>query len=392
MPDITPSFVMQYERRMRAITENSYAGRLAADVTWWNKVMRTTNIEGKSERITWLLDTAVIEPIGPTGSGGLSFEGMATQSAEYPTFKHGKGIVIQRDQLEDLDGTGLDQAAKWSENIGNETAYYPQVLATQLILNGSATTGEANAYDGVPYFIGNTSSTIGGISVVGHPYNPYKPQLGGYSNWLTGGASGAYPGACPIDESVPVDTALYNLGKAIAYIQSVKQANGRDPRFLRVKNIVAAPRMAPRLRQLLDAKFLAQAASSGGGAADVAALISGWGLGEPIIAHEFGSSFTYKFSQPFVEASSGNVKMKKGTATGSDTTYYLLCEEMQSTQLGGLLHVLRKPFKVNYYTGDAGGVGMDAILDRMDEFEYHCKGRMSAQYGHPYAMYKCSGS
>lgn len=393
MPEITPSFVMQYERRMKAITENSYAGRLAADTTWWNKIMRTTPIEGKSERITWLLDTAVIEPIGPTGSAGMPFESMVTQSAEYPTFKHGKGLIIQRDQLEDLDGTGLDQAAKWSDNIGNETAYYPQVLSTQLILNGSNTDGSANAYDGVPFFVGNTTSTIGGLSVVGHPYNPYNPSLGGYANWLTGAASGAYPGACPIDDvNTTPDVALYNLGKAIAYIQSVKQSNGRDPRFLRVEAIVAPPRMAPRLRELLNAKFLAQAAASGGGSGDVAALISGWGLGTPIIAHEFGSSFSYSFNQPFVQASSGNISYLPETVTGSDNTYYIICQEMRTTQLGGLLLVLRKPFKVNYYTGDSGGTAMSADLDRRDEFEYHCKGRMSAQYGHPFSIFKCSAT
>ena len=392
MPDITPTFVMQYERRMKAITENEYARRLASDKTWWTKIMRTTPIEGATERVTWLLDTATIEPIGPTGSAGLTFQNMVTQTTEYPTFKHGKGIRIMRDQLEDLNGTGLDEAAKWSENIGNETAYYPQVLATQLILNGTATDGSANAYDGVPFFIGNTTSTIGGVTVTGHPYNPYQPTLGGYSNWLTSSSSGSYPGACPIDESVTPDVALYNLGKAIAFIASVKMPNGRDPRFLTPTAIVVPPRMAPRLRELLGAKFLAQAAATGGGSGDVAALISGWGLGEPIVAHEFGASFTYSFQQPFVQASSGNVTYLPETVSGSDTTYYIICEEMRSTQLGGLLYVTRKPFKVNYYTGDAGGTGMDAILDRTDEFEYHCKGRMSGQYGHPYTIFKCSGS
>lgn len=387
MPEITPSFVMQYERRMRAITETEYVRRLAARNTWWNKVARLTPIEGKTERMTWFLDTATIEPIGPTGVGSLDFEGLVTQTAEYPTFKHGKGIRIQRDQLEDLDGTGLNQAAKWSENIGNETAYYPQRLFSQLVLNGAATDGSANAYDGVPFFADQSNP---------HPNNPFNTPAGYYANWLHGGASTIpgsgggtipYPGALAIDESVTTDVAVSNLGKAIAYIASLKMPNGIDPRFLTPKYILAPPRLAPRVRQITDAKFIAQAAATGGGGADVTALIEGWGLGTPVIAQELAASTNYSFPMPFM-ATGGNVSFKNETVTGSDTTWYMVCEEMQTTQLGGLLFVQRKPFKVNYYTGDAGGTGLDAILDRLDEFEYHVKGRMSAQYGHPYSIFR----
>lgn len=390
MPEITPSFVMQYERRMKAITENEYIRRLAAKNTWWNKVLRTTNIEGKTERITWLLQTAMIEPVGPTLSGGLTFEGLVTQTVEYPTFRHGKGIVVQRDQIEDLDGTGLNILAEWSSQIGNEMAYYPQRLATQLLLNGANTDGTANAYDGVPFFADQTE-TISGVT--GHPYNPYRPSLGGYANWCHGSANGVYPGALRIDDGVDVDDALVNLGKAIAYVSSLKMPNGVDPRFLTPTYLIAPPRMAPRLRQLMDAKFIAQVAGSGAGSADVAALIEGWGLGTPVIANELGEGFSYTAQMPFMAVDgSGNVNFKTETLEGSDTTWYLVCQEMSSTQLGGLLYVLRKQFKVNYYTGDSGGTGQDAVLDRANEFEYHVQGRMSCQYGHPYTIFRFDAS
>lgn len=390
MPTITPSFVMSYERRMRALTENEYVRMLAAKETWWNKVARTMNIEGATERITWLLNTAQIEPIGPTGTGSLAFEGLVTQTAEYPTFRHGKGIKVHRDQIEDLNGTGLNVLADWSMQIGVQMAYYPQKLMSQLLLNGANTDGSANAYDGVPFFADNTSNTIGGVSVKGHPYNPYRPSLGGYQNWLHGSPSGAYPGALPIDDSVSVDVALQNLGKAIAYISTNKMPNGVDPRFLTPAFIIAPPRMAPRVRQLLDAKFIAQTAGSGAGSADVVALISGWNLGTPIIAQELGASVTYNAKMPFM-ASGGNVQFKSEAVTGSDTTYYIVCQEMSSTMLGGLLFINRKPFAVTYYTGDNGGTAMSAELDRTNEFEYHCQGRMAAQYGHPYSIYRFDG-
>jgi hypothetical protein len=156
--------------------------------------------------------------------------------------------------------------------------------------------------------------------------------------------------------------------------------------------ILVPPRLGPRARQITDAKFIAQAAATGGGSGDVVALIEGWGLGTPIIAQELAASTSYSFKQPFVVASTGNTSYSDVTATGSDTTWYLVCQEMQSTQLGGLLYVRRKDFKVNYFTGDSGGTGVDAVLDRMNEFEYHVQGRMSAQYGHPYTIFRIDAS
>lgn len=388
MPEITPSFVFQYERRMRAITENEYARRLVAPHVWWNDVARVLPIEGKTERVTWLLDTATIEPIGPTGTGRLGFEELVTQTAEYPTFRHGRGISVQRDQIEDLDGTGLDILGKWSGDIGNEIAYYPQRLFTQLLLNGANTDGSANAYDAQPFFADNTTN-----AGVGHPYNPYATALGGYANWLHGAASGAYPGACPIDvtNAATVDIAFQNLQKVITWIASLKMPNGIDPRFLTPKFILIPPALTQRAFQITDAKFIAQAAgASGGGSSDIAAVLEAWGLGRPVICQELGAAFSYTAKMPFIVApnTGGQINFLTETVTGSNTTYYVVCQEMQTTQLGGLLLVTRKPFKVNYYTGDSGGTAMSEHLDRMNEFEYHVQGRIAAQYGHPYTIFR----
>lgn len=369
---------MGYEREMRVITETEYVRRLASGNIWWNKIARRMPIERLTERVTWFLETAMIEPVGPSGSGVIEFENLVTQTSEYPTFRHGKGIKVQRDQLEDLDGTGLNALSSWSAQVGNEMAYYPQRLMSQLLLNGANTDGSANAYDGVPFF--TTPSTP-------HPYNPFRASLGGYANWLTGSSSGTYPGAMPIDDSVTVDVALTNMSKALAYVQANKMPNGVDPRFLSPAYIIAPPRMAARLHQLTDAKFIAQAAASGGGSGDVAALISGFGLGVPVIAQEIGASTTYNTQMPFM-GTGGNVKYAAETLTGNDKTWYIVCQENASTQLGGMLYVSRKDFKVTYYTGDSGGTAMSEHLDRSNQLEYHVQGRMSAQYGHPFAVYR----
>lgn len=385
MPDITPSFTFEFERRMRAITEQEYARRMRD--AWWNKVCRTVNLEGKTERLAWILSTALIDPVGPSGVGDIAYESMVTQTTELASFRHAKGLRVGRDEIEDLEGTGLDFLSKWASDIGQETAYVPQRLAAQALLNGANTDGSANAYDGVAYFSDNSTNSLG---VKGHPYNPYRLSLGAYANWLHGSASGTYPGALPIDDSVTTDVALQNLGKAIAYIASVKMPNGVDPRKLKPSFLIVPPRMAPRVRQLTEAKFIAQAANSGGGAADVMALITGWGLGTPIVADEIQAAITYNFKMPFV--SSGTPTFLAESATGSDTTYYIVCEENMTTSLGGLLYCSRKPFKVNYYTGDSAGSIQQAELDRKNEFEYHVQGRVSVQYGHPYCIFRVDAS
>ncbi len=389
MPTITPTFQMQYERRMRAITENEYV-RLLSEM-WWNKVAKSITIDGARERLTWLLATAKIDRVGPTGTGSLTFEGMQTQTVDYLVGKHAAAIKVHRDQIEDLDGTGLNTLAEWSAQVGAQSAYYPQKMFSQLLLNGANTNGSAAAYDTVPFFADNTARTLGGNSVKGHPYNPFKTQLGGYTNWWKGSPSGSYPGALPIDDSVTTDVALTNLGKAIASVATVRMPNGEDPRMLKPVYMIAPPRMAPRVRQLHDAKVIAQAAATGGGGADVEALIRGWGLGEPVIAQELGAGTSYNFNTDYI-SSTGIAASSAESVTGSDTTWYLVCQEMASTQLGGLLFINRKPFKVNYYTGDMGGTAMSAELDRTDEFEYHCKGRMGAGYGHPYTIFRIDGS
>lgn len=410
---VTPSFVMQYERDMRVINETAYMSMLAGENYWANKVLKELDTDSKSTRVTWFLRTAMIEPIGPSGSGGMDFNGLVTQTVEYPTFKHGNGIRVQVDQLEDLDGTGLDELATWASDTGMQIAYYPQQLAAQALLNGANTDGTATTYDGLPFFMDNTVGTGNpsgdGEYSNGHYYNPFKPSLGGYYNWLHGSAVAAtanpvtghqyYPGALPIDDSVPVDTALQNLGKAIAYTLSIKQANGVQPRFLKVAFIMAPPRMAPRLRILMNAAFIAMqtAAASGsfgggGGSADVSAVISGFGLGKPIIAAELGANFTYSAQMPFSTANqvgntTGNITYLPETLTGSDTTWYLVMQENQSTQLGGLVHIKRKPFAIRYF-GEGGQSVLDQMLSRADEIEYQCKGRMSVQLGHPFAIFR----
>lgn len=357
MGALTPQFVMDLESRMQVIQENEYT-RFAANM-WWSRLMKRRPSSGRRELITFLLSTAMIEDFGVAG-GKQVFEDLVTKQFEFENRYAGTGLKLRRAQLEDTDGGGIDLAAEWSAQVGQYMAYWPQKSLVSLIKNG-ATSGY-NSYDAVTFF--NT----------GHPTHPFNTAKGYYANVFTGasGAGGAnandpnkntYPGAAPIDESVSLDTAFANIGKVCSYIRSIKMPNGDDPRFLRPTILMAGPRLGPRIAQLTGAKFIAQAASSGGGSADVEALIKFFGFAEPIVADELAGF-------------------------ESDTTYFIGCEQIGSSPIGSFIYSDREPFRVTYYTGQGGGNGVDAVLDRADELEWHLKGRNVSTYGHPYMFFK----
>lgn len=338
MPALTPSFVYDLESRMRFVTENEYA-RLAAAKDW-SRIARVLPSQSRRELIHWILSTVNIYDMG-TAHGQQVFEDMQSIYTEYSPTDHRAGLKLNRQQFEDLDGNGIQFAAAWSSQAGAKIAYYPQKLVTDAIKNGTSLVG----YDKVVFFSAS------------HPVNGRNTDQGTFSNLLT---------SLPIDPTVSVDVALANLAKAQAQIASIKMPDGATPRYLRATTLIVPPALAPRASQLTNAKFVAQAATGGAGAADVEKLIGSIGIGKVIVFDELGAAFG-----------------------GSDTVYYLMCEDIAgSTELGAFVLVDRDPFKITYYTGEGGGAGTDAILDRADELEWHLKGRMVVGPGHPYLLFK----
>lgn len=343
MPAITPSFLFDLESNMRLLTSQEYKRLLTK--LWWNKVAKTMPSGSKKERITWLLDSAKIETTTKTG-GQVTFEDIVSQTTEYENENAAAGLKLKKEQLEDLDGNGVQLASHWSRQMGAYASYWPQKKLAQAILANPTT------YDNKAFF------------AVDHPYNPYLPGLGVFRNLFTGSPSGIYPGAIPIDTSVTVDAAVANIAKAIAYIASIKMPSGEDPRFLSLAGILVPPALTARAQQITNAKFIAQAAGSAAGSGDVEAVIRNFGLGQPIEAAELGSAFG-----------------------GSDTTYYLIMEEITSDELGAFTYVNREPFSVVYH-----GPQTDAELARKREFQWTTEGRNVMGTGHPFLFFRCQAS
>jgi phage major head subunit gpT-like protein len=323
---------------MQIISSRAYDTMNAPDRRWYDLVMKSRPIGTRKERLIWLLDTAsIVRPQASHGGGQQIFEEMMSHTVEYEVENAlVKGLRLKLEELEDKDANGLDQAAHWARQAGALFAYWPQLeLSRKILANG-------NSYDGVAYFASN------------HPLNPFDTSAGTYSNLLS---------SKPIDSSVTVDVAVQNLASVIASIAQVKTPNGQYVRNLRAKSLIVPPALASRAQQLCDAKFIAQAAASGGGSGDVSALISNFGFGQPVIAPELGT------------AASG----------GSDTSYYVVVEDALNDEMGPWLYLEREAFAINYH-----GPMTDAQLATKREFQWTTEGRNVVAPGHPFLMFKCT--
>jgi hypothetical protein len=369
MGALVPSFLFDFESEMQRITEFEFARMSASDILWWRKLCKVRPSGKKREIIAFLLSNAQIYDQGYTGGNVVSDE-MAAVYQEYDLRNAGAMLELSKNQVTDNDGDGFDFAGEWSANMGALGAYWPQFLSTQFLLSGATLTGNpvvtSNlAYDGVAFFNASPSA--------GHPYNPKQTAFGFYANWFTGAPSLPYPGAVPIDESVPLETALKNIQLVISYVKTIKMPNGTTPRFLRPMGILCAPRLETRVRMLTKGSFLPFSAASGGGAADTEDKTAIFGL-ETIVADEFAGATT-------------------GDGKSADLIWYLICETIQSSNLGGIAFVDREPFRVKYYTGDGGGgTGVDAVLDRQRTLEWHIDGRNVIGPGHPYSIFRADNT
>lgn len=348
MPALTPEFFFNFESNMRFLSESGYAS-LSANL-FWSKFCKVLTSASQKEIVSWLLSTATIKDQGK--GGNVFFDDIVSKLTTIENRDSGAGLRLRRQQLEDLDGNGIQLATQWSTDIGAQAAYWPQKQMMNMIKTGH-TASAVTAYDGKALFA-NDHPVDGGTNLVSTTY----------CNLHTG-SDGA--GAVPIDSSVSADVALANLGKVVAYIRSIKMPNGEDPRGLRPVALIVPPKLQARAVQITNAKFLAQAAASGGGSGDVEAIISSFGLTVPVISDELAGF-------------------------ESETTWFIACEQTGVTQLGAMVYVEREPFKVTYYTGQGGGNGADAQLNRLQILEWHGHQRSAIAPGHPYMIHKCKAT
>lgn len=376
---ISAPFLIDQEKIFRIVNELNYTSMLASPRRWIDRILRPRPFEGKTERLMWMLDTASIEQMTPNDGGEdggkLNYDQMTTVMQEFAPAHFGRAFKIGKLKYLNALKNGLDPIAKWSGSVGTYGAYVPQRGGSILLLNGEAAT--STSYDGVPFFSKS------------HLVHPSITALGTFANLFTGSPSAksgftpAYPGACPIDDSVSLDTAFTNLSKILSYIVgAVSQPNGAgDPRLLVPECVLHPPRMTARVEQIFNAEYIAQLAGSSGGAggADVRAFFRKYRMMDPIECAELDGARTYTLADG-------------STVSGDDTAFYVVCREASEGEIGALIDNVRMPFGLTTYSGDAGTDGIDAILGRSNDLEYLYQGWRGFNYGHPFAIFKCKGS
>jgi phage major head subunit gpT-like protein len=343
MPAVTPTFVVKVTDNVKQIARSDYE-RIARN-NWWQRVAKATTSTSKREVLWWLLETAKLEKsIAPRGGGARHFDDILSNMFEFEHENAESGLLLKKEQFEDHDGKGVKLAAHWAKGIGSWSAYWPQKVLSDAILANPV------AYDGVTFFHPS-----------GHPIDGRSVTSGTFANDFTGAASGIYPGAVPIGGATTVEVALANLTRAEAYISSIKSPDGR-PRNLQLSGIIVPPALYARALQLTQAKSIVQSAASGALVGDVAAVVASLNLGMPIKAPELGANFP----------------------GGSDSTYYLLAEEVASDDLGAFVYSVREPFAINYV-----GPETDRECARARELEWHVEGRTALAPGHPFMLFRC---
>ena len=335
--------ILDFQTNLVAIMEREY-DRLSSNL-WWTKVAKVRPSSSLKETIAWLIADAMIRDQG--SGGNVKFDDIGSKTTEIENRYAGAGFKIPRAMLQDVyngipGGQAFELGSEWAAQIGAYMAYWPQKQTAYCLKNGH-TASLFTAYDGKALF------------ATDHLTNPADSSKGSFSNYLSGGSY-------DVSESVTTDVALGVLNTVRAAIAAYKMPNGEDPKLLMPRGIVAPPKLTPRLAQLTSAKFIAQAAATGGGGGDVEGYIQKQGYGEIIEAPELAGF-------------------------ESDKTFFVLCDVASSSQLGGVVYQEREAFSMDKYDTTTS-----PDLGRKQELEWHVQGRNAIAAGHPYAIVKVKGT
>jgi hypothetical protein len=332
------SILASIEAEMQVVAENEYAA--VSRRLWAPLVMQVRKTSGRRAILAWLLSTAKIRDAGEVLGSFVPREAFTTLTEVPIRFATG-ALQMHEREVNDLnggDGEGLDIAVEWAEHIAGAIAYHPQEQAARVLKLGhlAGDAGGFTGYDGLPLFH------------AAHPLHPYRPELGTFSNLLV----------APIDVGVTFDVALGNLGTVYSAIGSIKMPHGESLRGLRPRALLVPPKLFPRAQQLTTAMGLVSAAGAPGMSSE-----NPLGVVAPVLAPELAGF-------------------------ESETTYFVVAEQVSSSSLGGIIYVEREPFRIQYY----GGARQSLEQARAAKVEWQVHGRNAIATGHPFMIFKVTAS
>lgn len=345
MPNIviSPEVTRRIEDNLEYLIAENWARRSAAQ--WWTRLMAKRQAMTKREIVQWLLQTARIHALD---DGGKKFyDDMVEITHEMLVERFGTSLKLTTDEIE--DGSALDRAGQWGKNVGGYAAEWPQIAATTLLKGGKST--EKVCYD------------LGAFFAIAHPINPHL-----------GASGGVYPN---LHYDMPFNAA--NLAVGYRLVSTIK---GPDGLYRKLKPRIVAAGELERLVvvQTLNAEIVADQVKSGATAAGTNVIKTQYDFEPPILDADFDETGDAYYNNT-TGAYQGATAASGTLATRG--VWYLACELVEDDTLGGLVYSEQKAFQMNTFT-DLD----DAALARMDEFEYHFKGRNGGQYGHPFLLHR----
>lgn len=262
--------------------------------------------------------------IRSTNSKGTELEFEDLVAQAYALTADNFGTGLRLYRNELEDATFGNKPGDWSEGAMAAAAYHPQKQVTTLIQNGVTLL----AYDGKPFF------------ATDHPVHPLDGTKGVYSNLHAGR---------------PLSAA--NLAWGIARVLSIPNPAG-VARRLKPSMLIVDPSNQYNALTVTAAQLISQ--PTGDSTTTFVAgtnVISNYGIGQPLVIPEFAS-------EPGV--------------------WYLGMPVRPSDRFSApFIYSERKPFELNSYTPMS-----QAELDRINEFEWHLRGRNTTAYGHPYQFHR----
>lgn len=339
---IFQEYLAGVEDSMQALSENEYRGTTRR--LWAPLVLAYRETQGRTAFLNWLLTTAKLRDAGQGGTS--TFESMAAVFSEVEVSTSKASLQLKRSEFEDamagVGKDGINVAQEWAEQVGGAIAYWPQERAGEILRRGhlAESAGGFTAYDGKPFFASD------------HPVNPFALEHGTYSNIVANK---------PIDPSVTLDVAKANFADVCSHLGAIKMPHGESFRALRPRAILAPPKLATRAREVggLAAVPVLPADATIVDVAD-AANMAGFQLG---------------------------VSVPELSGFEDETTYFVACEQVGSSELGAIVHLEREPYAIQYH-----GRETSAELSRRDLIEWHVTGRNKIAPGHPFLLVKVTGT
>ena len=282
MAEITPVFLYDFQHNLNVRFSNAW--ERVIENLWWKQVAITQPSSTLTELYEWMLETAQIRSTNSQGSQ-LDLEDLVAISHSLTNENFGVGLKLSRNSIED---NKYDRAAKWSADVGEASAYWPQRQIVSLIQSGKV----KNGYDGVPFF---------GT----HAVNPFDTTMGTYSNLITG-----------------KPLSLPNLAVVVAQIVSVPGPMNA-PRYLKPTILAVDPSNTLAAQTITGAEIITDPLNNTFGAPATNLVKRAYSFGMPITVPEFAT-------EPGV--------------------WYVGCEAKADAFEGAFIYQERKPFELNSFT------------------------------------------